>query len=116
MSLFFFHLSLLLASLAKPKKELLQQSIESQKQDILDGIQALQRGLRDINAAIREQELQEAYADLVARVQDWKNHRIDDFGKLMLFDVLQVDYKRSVTVCTVPAPFQYPHTSFSSLD
>lgn len=56
----------------------------------MDSIQFLQGVLRTVNAAIKDQELQEAHADLVARVRDWKNHRPENFGQLLLFDDLDV--------------------------
>jgi hypothetical protein len=71
---------------------------------VSDGIEALQRVLRKINAAIRYQELQQAQSDLVARIQDWKNLNVDAFGQLMLFDVLKVVTGKSDVqhmVCTM---------------
>jgi len=65
-------------------------------------ILVLQRVLHTVNAAIKDQELQEAHADLVARVRDWKNHRPENFGQLLLFDDLVVVADKSgpqKTVC-----------------
>jgi hypothetical protein len=50
----------------------------------------VQSVLRTVNAAIKDQELLEAHADVVARVRDWKNHRPENFGQLLLFDDLDV--------------------------
>jgi cell division control protein 24 len=56
-----------------------------------DGIDALQGVLRNINTAIKDQELHEARIDLVARVNDWKSHDINAFGNLLLFGVLDIN-------------------------
>jgi cell division control protein 24 len=64
-------------------------------------IQALQEALRDIHAAFRDKELLEARVDLVARVQDWKNHDIKYFSKLLLFDIGDVFIGRSEIVKSV---------------
>jgi hypothetical protein len=68
---------------------------------VLDGIDALQSVLRDINTAIKDQELHEAKVDLVARVQDWKGQNINAFGNLLLFDVLNIIVGNSEPVKTV---------------
>jgi hypothetical protein len=90
-------------SFADSSQELLRQSelSESPKQHLSEGIYALQSVLRNINTAIKDQELHEAKVDLVARVQDWKNHDVDRFGNLLLFDVVDIISGNSATVKTV---------------
>jgi hypothetical protein len=73
-----------------------------EEQEVSDSILIVQGVLRTVNAAIKDQELQEAHADLVARVRDWKNHRLENFGQLLLFDDLDVVTDKSgppKTVC-----------------
>ena len=73
-----------------------------EEQEVSDSILIVQGVLRTVNAAIKDQELQEAHADLVARVRDWKNHRPENFGQLLLFDDLDVVTDKSSlqkTVC-----------------
>jgi hypothetical protein len=74
-------------------------------QEVSESILIVQRVLRTVNDAIKDQELQEAHADLVARVRDWKNHRPENFGQLLLFDDLNVVTDklggRQITVVTV---------------
>jgi hypothetical protein len=92
-------------SFADSSQELLQQSdlSESPKQDMPDGIHALQSALRNI-------ELHEAKVNLVARVQDWKGHKVNAFGNLLLFDVLDIIIDNSGTVRTV-CPNSYQITT-----
>jgi cell division control protein 24 len=71
----------------------------------MHGIEALQNALRNINAATKRQELSDAFTELVARVQDWKNHKVHDFGDLLLFDILQVIDGKSRTQRTVRTKF-----------
>jgi hypothetical protein len=92
-------------SFADPSQELLRLSSgKPQNEDISNGYQALDRVLRNINFAIRHQELQEAQSDLMARIQDWQNLNLDSFGQLRQFDVLNVVTGKSDvqhTVCTL---------------
>ena len=48
------------------------------------GIEASSRVLHQANAAVDRELRSEALADLCARVDDWKNHRVDQFGELLL--------------------------------
>jgi cell division control protein 24 len=74
--------------------------------DVSAGIEALQNALRDINTAMKCQELREAQADLVARVRDWKGYNVKEFGDLLQFDFVSVvtgQYGTAETVCAKPS-------------
>jgi len=49
------------------------------------GIEAANRVLESANAAVDRELRDEALMDLCARVDDWKNHRVDHFGDLLLY-------------------------------
>lgn len=57
---------------------------EETKADLTCGIEAANRVLTQANAAVDRELRQEALDDLCARVDDWKNHRVDQFGELLL--------------------------------
>jgi hypothetical protein len=48
------------------------------------GIEAAERVLQQANSAVDRELRNEALADLCARVDDWKNHDVDQFGDLLL--------------------------------
>lgn len=54
------------------------------------GIEAAERVLKKANEAVDRDLLDEALDDLVARVDDWKNHRVAHFGQLLLHGVYTV--------------------------
>ncbi|RAL61461.1 hypothetical protein DID88_009390 [Monilinia fructigena] len=54
------------------------------KEDLTLGIEAANRVLHQANAAVDAELRREALADLCSRVDDWKNHRVDHFGELIL--------------------------------
>jgi cell division control protein 24 len=54
------------------------------KEDLTAGIEAANRVLMNANSAVDAELRIEAYEDLNARVDDWKNHRVDHFGELLL--------------------------------
>ncbi|KAL3428130.1 cdc24 calponin [Phlyctema vagabunda] len=54
------------------------------KADLTAGIEAANRVLMQANAAVDRELRSEALADLCTRVDDWKNHRVDHFGDLLL--------------------------------
>ncbi len=58
--------------------------------DLSGGIASSERCLLKANDAVNSDLLQEAMDDLVGRVDDWKNHRVDQFGKLLLHGVYTV--------------------------
>jgi hypothetical protein len=40
--------------------------------------------LKQANTAVDKEQRREALEDLTKRVDDWKNHRVDHFGDLLL--------------------------------
>lgn len=48
------------------------------------GIEAANRVLKEANDAVDQELRREAREDMEARVEDWKNHQIDQFGDLLL--------------------------------
>lgn len=54
------------------------------KADLTSGIEAANRVLSQANAAVDRELRVEAMEDLIARVDDWKNHRVDQLGDLLL--------------------------------
>jgi len=72
-------------------KDLLKKSEdEATKADLTAGINAAERVLQKANDAVDRDLLDEALEDLKNRVEDWKNHRVDQFGKLLLHGVYTV--------------------------
>jgi cell division control protein 24 len=58
--------------------------------DINEGIEAATHVLLISNAAIDRQERNDAMSELGERVEDWKGHKIENFGDLLLFGTFQV--------------------------
>ncbi|KAF1977469.1 hypothetical protein BU23DRAFT_596379 [Bimuria novae-zelandiae CBS 107.79] len=58
---------------------------EHLKEDISNGIDATEAVLDRINAAIAREERMEAVEELKTLVEDWKGHRIEGFGELLLY-------------------------------
>jgi cell division control protein 24 len=72
-------------------KDLLKKSEEqATKNDLANGISAAERVLHKANEAVDRDMLDEALDDLITRVDDWKNHRVEQFGKLLLHGVYTV--------------------------
>ena len=72
-------------------KDLLKKSDDEEtKDDLRAGITAAERVLHRANEAVDRDLLDEALEDLINRVDDWKNHRVDQFGKLLLHGVYTV--------------------------
>ncbi|KAK0611932.1 Pleckstrin homology domain-containing protein [Immersiella caudata] len=72
-------------------KDLLKKSDdEATTADLAAGISAAERALQKANEAVDRDLLDEALEDLKVRVDDWKNHRVDQFGKLLLHGVYTV--------------------------
>ncbi|KUI73945.1 Rho guanine nucleotide exchange factor scd1 [Cytospora mali] len=63
---------------------------EAVKEDLGAGIEAAERVLKRANEAVDRDLLDEALEELVGRVDDWKNHRVEHFGKLLLHGVYTV--------------------------
>ncbi|KAE8440930.1 hypothetical protein EG329_006192 [Mollisiaceae sp. DMI_Dod_QoI] len=57
---------------------------EETKADLTAGIESSNRVLMQANSAVDRELRAEALEDLCARVDDWKNHRVDHFGELLL--------------------------------
>jgi cell division control protein 24 len=60
------------------------------KSEIDRGIEAATSVLFATNAAVDREERLEAIEELRERVEDWKGHRIDSFGELLLYGTHQV--------------------------
>ncbi|ORY14637.1 Pleckstrin homology domain-domain-containing protein [Clohesyomyces aquaticus] len=58
---------------------------EGRKSDISKGIEAASTVLQSTNAAIDREERLEAVEELKTLVEDWKGHRIEGFGDLLLY-------------------------------
>ncbi|KAI2632135.1 hypothetical protein GGR54DRAFT_627602 [Hypoxylon sp. NC1633] len=63
---------------------------EDVKADLTAGIEAAERVLTKANEAVDRDLLDEALEDLIRRVDDWKNHRVESFGRLLLHGVYTV--------------------------
>jgi cell division control protein 24 len=64
--------------------------VEETRADLTAGIEAAERVQQKANEAVDRDLLDEAVEDLVTRVEDWKKHRVDQFGKLLLHGVYTV--------------------------
>lgn len=58
---------------------------EQKKADITVGIEAASAILQRTNEAVHQEERDAAVAELRERVEDWKGHRLDSFGTLLLY-------------------------------
>ncbi len=63
---------------------------EALRADIDSGIDAASAVLRATNAAVDREERNEAVLELRERVEDWKGHRLDAFGDLLLHGTFSV--------------------------
>ncbi|KAL6812121.1 Pleckstrin homology domain-containing protein [Trichoderma sp. SZMC 28015] len=75
---------LLLKDLAKKTEE------QETKEDLLAGCEAAERVLQKANEAVNRDLLDDALEELITRVDDWKSHKIESFGKLLLHGVYGV--------------------------
>ncbi|KAL7813609.1 guanine-nucleotide dissociation stimulator [Trichoderma aethiopicum] len=75
---------LLLKDLAKKTEE------AETKEDLLAGCEAAERVLQKANEAVNRDLLDDALEELIVRVDDWKSHKIESFGKLLLHGVYGV--------------------------
>ncbi|KAI1780923.1 hypothetical protein F4818DRAFT_20625 [Hypoxylon cercidicola] len=72
-------------------KQLLKKCEDEEiKADLTAGIDAAERVLTKANEAVDRDLLDEALEDLIRRVDDWKNHRVESFGRLLLHGVYTV--------------------------
>ncbi|KAL2069465.1 hypothetical protein VTL71DRAFT_14144 [Oculimacula yallundae] len=58
---------------------------ENTKADLTSGIEAIERVIQKAKDAIDRDLRTETRASLCARVEDWKHHRVDHFGDLLIF-------------------------------
>lgn len=65
------------------------------------------------NAAVDRELRNEALADLCTRVDDWKNHRVDHFGDLLLHGHFPVVTGKSDVQKEVRIPSTIANTFFS---
>lgn len=63
---------------------------ETTKADLVSGVDAAERVLTKANEAVNRDLLDEAMEELKYRVDDWKNHRIEQFGNLLQHGVHSV--------------------------
>ncbi|KAK7421497.1 Guanine nucleotide exchange factor for Cdc42p [Neonectria punicea] len=63
---------------------------ETVKADLLAGCEAAERVLHKANDAVNRDLLDEALEDLIGRVDDWKSHKVEQFGKLLMHGVYGV--------------------------
>ncbi|KAF2770500.1 hypothetical protein EJ03DRAFT_360510 [Teratosphaeria nubilosa] len=63
---------------------------DERKQDLLDGKEAATSVLERTNVAVDREEKAEAVQELKYRVEDWKGHRVEGFGELMLYGTFTV--------------------------
>lgn len=77
---------------------------ESIKADLIAGKAAAERVLSKANEAVNRDLLDEALDELVHRVDDWKNHRVEQFGKLLLHGVYTVVTGKSDQAKDVRSP------------
>lgn len=63
---------------------------EETKEDLSLGLDAAGRVLEKANEAVNRDLLDEALEDLINRVDDWKNHKVEQFGKLLMHGVYGV--------------------------
>lgn len=55
-----------------------------QIEELQEGIAAIERVNSKVNEAIRKVDMGRVTEDLATRVEDWKGHRLDQFGSLLL--------------------------------
>jgi cell division control protein 24 len=79
------------------------------KADLAAGVAAAERVLQKANDVVDRGLLDEALEDLKARVDDWKSHRVEQFGNLLLHGVYAVtsgkdDQEKDVSAIPSSAP------------
>lgn len=63
---------------------------EARKEDLREAMTAVQTVLERANAYIAQEELDQAVQDLKGQVDDWKGHRVEAFGRLLLHGTFTV--------------------------
>lgn len=56
----------------------------------MSGCEAAERVLQKANEAVNRDLLDESLEELIVRVDDWKSHKVEQFGKLLLHGVYGV--------------------------
>ncbi|KAH9220269.1 Pleckstrin homology domain-containing protein, partial [Leptodontidium sp. 2 PMI_412] len=91
---------------------------EKTKADLTSGIEAMERVIQKASDAIDRDLRNGTLASLCARVEDWKNHQVDDFGDLLMFGQFPIikekawkeyeiySFERILLVCTEVNPFK----------
>jgi cell division control protein 24 len=80
---------------------------EEVKADLEAGSVVASGVLRKANEAVHQDELEDALGDLINRVDDWKNHKPEQFGRLLLHGVYGVTTSKTdqeKDVCFPPLP------------
>lgn len=70
---------------------------EDRKSDLLEGKKAATEVLSRTNRAVDREEKAEAVQELKGRVEDWKGHRVDEFGELLLYGYFTVLKSESIS-------------------
>ncbi|KAK3711119.1 Guanine nucleotide exchange factor for Cdc42p [Vermiconidia calcicola] len=63
---------------------------EDRRQDLLEGKRVATEVLARTNKAVDREEKAEAVQELKVRVEDWKGHRVEGFGELLLYGTFTV--------------------------
>jgi cell division control protein 24 len=63
---------------------------QEKRDEITEGIEAASAILQRTNEAVHREERVVAVNELRERVEDWKGHRLDSFGELLLHGTHQV--------------------------
>jgi cell division control protein 24 len=63
---------------------------EERRQDLVNGMEAATAVLTRTNKAVDKEEKAEAVQELKMRVEDWKGHRVEGFGELLLYGTFTV--------------------------
>ncbi|KAI5788848.1 hypothetical protein DFH27DRAFT_486550 [Peziza echinospora] len=77
-------------------RDMSKYSEPEQKEELKEGIAAIERVNGKVNEAIRKVDMTKVTEDLSSRVEEWKGHNIDQFGTLLLngqFTVIKGDGK-----------------------
>ena len=92
-------------------KDLAKKSDDAEvKEDLVAGCESAERVLQRANEAVNRDLLDEALEDLISRVDDWKSHKVESFGKLLLHGVYGVltgksDQEKDVGAATLELPW-----------
>jgi cell division control protein 24 len=88
---------------------------EEIKMDLLSGCEAAERVLSKANEAVNRDLLDEVLEDLTGRVEDWKNLKVEQFGKLLLHGVYGVITGKTDQEKDVSWLSTKPHLPFTNI-